>query len=133
MERIRTGRRKLLRLIAVWGAALAALPLLWRYLRPKARQGDPVLRVDKAELPGNGALVFARRRIAVIRSGGEVYALSLACTHLGCTVNVTATEMACPCHGSRFDHGGEVLQGPARRPLQRFRVRRENGKFVVLG
>ncbi|GAB4297277.1 MAG: hypothetical protein Fur0034_07140 [Desulfuromonadia bacterium] len=49
-------------------------------------------------------------------------ALSLVCTHLGCTVSVGEGEMVCPCHGSRFDREGGVLSGPAASPLGRLPV-----------
>jgi Rieske Fe-S protein len=37
------------------------------------------------------------------------------CTHLGCQVNFNQAERSwdCPCHGSRYDVDGSVLQGPA--------------------
>ena len=52
---------------------------------------------------------------------GEVHALSLRCTHLGCLLRFNAAETSwdCPCHGSRFDVDGQVLEGPAVDPLQR--------------
>ena len=57
----------------------------------------------------------------VIGSGPEIaaYGISSVCTHLGCTVtwDQAAQALACPCHGSRFDALGQVIQGPARRPL----------------
>jgi cytochrome b6-f complex iron-sulfur subunit len=49
-------------------------------------------------------------------------ALSLICTHLGCTVGSNAQGFACPCHGSRFDADGKVTHGPASKPLQTLRV-----------
>jgi cytochrome b6-f complex iron-sulfur subunit len=50
-------------------------------------------------------------------------ALSLVCTHLGCTVeNKDAQGFACPCHGSRFGVDGNVTHGPADKPLQTLRV-----------
>jgi glycine/D-amino acid oxidase-like deaminating enzyme/nitrite reductase/ring-hydroxylating ferredoxin subunit len=54
---------------------------------------------------------------------GTVYAVSLRCTHLGCILRFNSAERSwdCPCHGSRFDIDGSVLEGPATRPLERKR------------
>jgi cytochrome b6-f complex iron-sulfur subunit len=49
-------------------------------------------------------------------------ALSPICTHLGCTVEVEPARIVCPCHGSTYDRQGNVLQGPAQRPLARYAV-----------
>jgi len=49
-------------------------------------------------------------------------ALSLTCTHLGCTVEQTADGFTCPCHASHFDENGRVTHGPADRPLRSLRV-----------
>src|ERR1700690_404404 len=49
-------------------------------------------------------------------------ALSLVCTHLGCTVEQKADGFACPCHGSRYDANGNVLRGPAQKALRSLRV-----------
>ncbi|CQR61088.1 FAD-dependent oxidoreductase [Streptomyces leeuwenhoekii] len=73
--------------------------------------------------PGEGALVrVGGERLAVYRDeAGALHAVSSRCTHLGCLVNFNAAERAweCPCHGSRFDTDGKVIQGPATRPLER--------------
>lgn len=53
--------------------------------------------------------------------GGYV-ALSPICTHLGCTVNIEGPRLVCPCHGSTYDRAGDVLRGPAERPLARYPV-----------
>jgi glycine/D-amino acid oxidase-like deaminating enzyme/nitrite reductase/ring-hydroxylating ferredoxin subunit len=59
-------------------------------------------------------------RVAAFRSdGGKVTLLSPICTHLGCVVawNDAESTWDCPCHGSRFRPGGEVISGPAESPL----------------
>jgi cytochrome b6-f complex iron-sulfur subunit len=57
----------------------------------------------------------------VIEAGPQIasYGISSVCTHLGCTVEWSASDnrFNCPCHGSRFDSQGNVIEGPARRPL----------------
>jgi Rieske Fe-S protein len=51
--------------------------------------------------------------------GGELQLVSAVCTHLGCAVEWNGAEETwdCPCHGSRFEPGGDVIQGPATDPL----------------
>ena len=52
---------------------------------------------------------------------GALHAVSLRCTHLGCLLRFNGAERSwdCPCHGSRFDVDGAVLEGPAVHPLER--------------
>jgi len=45
------------------------------------------------------------------------------CTHAGCLVGTYRKDLRalpCPCHGALFRPTGEVISGPASRPLQRF-------------
>lgn len=128
MEKFRPTRRRLLQTLIL---AAAGWPL-WRYLTPDTRSDKPVLQVARESIPIDGALVFRQSRVAVLRAGEEIYALNLTCTHLGCTVSVTPTELVCPCHGSAFSRTGEVLRGPAARPLDRLTVRLEGDTVVVL-
>jgi len=60
----------------------------------------------------------------IVRSAQGIYALWARCTHLGCTPNWFISEMRfkCPCHGSNYNPAGDVLAGPAPKPLWRCRV-----------
>jgi glycine/D-amino acid oxidase-like deaminating enzyme/nitrite reductase/ring-hydroxylating ferredoxin subunit len=73
--------------------------------------------------PGSGAVIrHGLKKIAVYRdNSGQVFRHSAACTHLGCVVEWNPTEKSwdCPCHGSRFDPHGAVLNGPAAAGLPR--------------
>ena len=62
--------------------------------------------------------------IWVVRNDEGMYALSTVCTHLGCTPNWLTTErkFKCPCHGSGFRFSGINFEGPAPRPLERFKI-----------
>ena len=127
MENTAQSRRSFFTTLAL---LLASLALLWRYLTPRAAgRSKALISVDKADIPPQGALVYREARIALVRSGEEVYALSLVCTHLGCTVNVGEEQLSCPCHGSLFDLRGNVLKGPADRPLRRLKIE-TRGKLI---
>ncbi|HJQ95822.1 MAG TPA: FAD-dependent oxidoreductase [Acidimicrobiia bacterium] len=76
--------------------------------------------------PGEGGLVdVADKTVAAYRHfSGEVTMLSPTCTHLLCTVHWNDAEDTwdCPCHGSRFDIDGSVINGPATEPLRRIEI-----------
>jgi glycine/D-amino acid oxidase-like deaminating enzyme/nitrite reductase/ring-hydroxylating ferredoxin subunit len=76
--------------------------------------------------PGEGAVLREGiRKIATYRdSDGNLHAFSAVCPHLGCVVRWDACEKTwdCPCHGSRFDALGCVLNGPAISDLERAEI-----------
>jgi Rieske Fe-S protein len=68
-------------------------------------------------VPGEGDIVqLDGDAVAAFRDdAGGLHAVSATCTHLGCRVRFNTAERSwdCPCHGSRFDVDGDVIQGPA--------------------
>lgn len=64
---------------------------------------------------------------------GGFLALSLICTHLGCSINWEGSkeEFICPCHASAFNKFGDVLNAPATRALDVYRVFIEEGLVKV--
>ncbi|HEX6230695.1 MAG TPA: universal stress protein [Actinomycetota bacterium] len=70
---------------------------------------------------GEGGIVtVGDHKVAVYRAqNGALTTVSATCTHMGCTVrwNPAQATWDCPCHGSRFAPTGEVLNGPADKPL----------------
>lgn len=75
-----------------------------------------------------------RYGVWLVRDDEKIYALSTVCTHLGCTPNYQPNEekFKCPCHGSGFYKTGINFEGPAPRPLERFKIGlNDNGDIVV--
>jgi Rieske Fe-S protein len=79
--------------------------------------------VDTADAipPGTGAIIRrGLRKVAIYRDdAGAIYEYTAECPHLGCVVGWNPTERTwdCPCHGSRFDCHGHVMNGPANADL----------------
>lgn len=87
--------------------------------------------------PGEGAIIRrGLKMLAVYREkDGTLVELSAKCTHLGCVVHWNPGEKSwdCPCHGSRFDARGRVVNGPAVSNLTpHARVAREEPERVTV-
>jgi isorenieratene synthase len=81
---------------------------------PIQESGTPSQQV--LEYYGAGDAVFAAKQ-------GEKEAISLTCTHQGCTVQHQEDgKFLCPCHGAVYDAQGRVISGPAKRDLPRFQI-----------
>ena len=93
--------------------------------RVRSRRGDD----DFGDLPPGGGRVMRvdGEHRALYRTGdGELVVLSAVCPHMKCLVqwNPSARSWDCPCHGSRFDVEGRVIEGPALQGLAAL----ENGR-----
>jgi len=118
--------------VAVAGSAITTLD----YLKPKVLFEPSTSFVAGSPLDfTEGVVRFNKEKKAyVIGAAGGVYALSAVCTHLGCITRFRSDErvIACPCHGSRFDLEGNVVHGPAPRPLPWLDVTQDSaGNLVV--
>jgi nitrite reductase/ring-hydroxylating ferredoxin subunit len=72
--------------------------------------------------------------ILLARVGGEVYAVSNLCPHVGCEFQggiLTGYIVMCPCHGWKFDiRNGQYQENPQTK-LESYRCKTENGKICV--
>jgi len=110
---------------------------LYRFLAPGGGTPNP-LEISLGEVPVGGTYTFQYGGIPGIlfhEEDGSLRALSLLCTHLACTVvwNPEKKEFHCPCHDALFDGLGNVLSGPPPSPLERWKVKVQNGKIIVEG
>jgi cytochrome b6-f complex iron-sulfur subunit len=66
-------------------------------------------------------------------SSTEVRAYSRRCTHQGCTINafINGTS-SCPCHGSKFNTSGAVVNGPATTSLKQYTTQLDNTTLTVM-
>jgi menaquinol-cytochrome c reductase iron-sulfur subunit len=97
-----------------------------------------------------GVTFLEEKRMYIFKEGKSFYAISGACTHLGCTVKYTKLnqpkqvelngerkdvkfEFHCPCHGSKFYSDGTNYAGPAPQPLRWYKleVSPDDGQLVV--
>jgi glycine/D-amino acid oxidase-like deaminating enzyme/nitrite reductase/ring-hydroxylating ferredoxin subunit len=83
--------------------------------------GSRTVAIDEIA-PGEGGVVDRGGEQLAVRKAadGTVTTHSAICTHLGCVVGWNPVDRTwdCACHGSRFDEHGEVLSGPATKPLE---------------
>ena len=132
-------RRRVLQLLvggsSLAVAGLAGLPV-GSYLLPlEQAEGAAVAAFGDDELGLWEAkqVIVAGRPVLVVNTSEGYRAFSAVCTHLGCVVKWKKgrRQFFCPCHGARFDLEGDVMGGPAPRPLAKLEVTEIPGTIVV--
>ena len=144
------GRRRVLKfpwIAAGWisftGGLVAFTAMLGRFMFPNVLAEPP--STVKVGVPSDFAKEDVSERwkaewgfwiVRTERYTGQdvIFALQSVCTHLGCPPNWLAGEQKfkCPCHGSGFYISGINFEGPAPRPLERFRVAvADDGQIIV--
>ena len=90
--------------------------------------GTPLASVGGAALVESVAGVFLVSRTTETTFS----AIDAVCSHQSCTVTgADGDKYVCPCHGSRYDRSGRVLQGPATAALRRFNSSFTNGIVTI--
>jgi len=118
-------RRTFTKLLTV----LPASACLGREARPPGIRAIDV--GSAADYPLSSATRFREHRVIVLRDRGGVMAVSASCTHQGCLLTLDSDALICPCHGSIFTPDGEVISGPATRPLPHYKVTLIEKRLVV--
>jgi cytochrome b6-f complex iron-sulfur subunit len=117
----RRGFFTLVGLVGLSVGTLAASILSLRFLLPNVTYDEPLLfKVGAvADYPVGSTTIFSDKRIALNHDVDGFYAISLICTHLGCTPRWFQSDsmFRCPCHGSRYLRDGVRFYGPAPRPM----------------
>jgi cytochrome b6-f complex iron-sulfur subunit len=133
-----TSRRGFLNRLWVALGLVALGEFLWMALsftRPnkgaasKSLAGTMVSAGSIESFASGSVTAFQRGAFYLVRlEDGGFLALSCKCTHLGCTVPWVEKDrkFICPCHASTFDMTGNVISGPAGRPLDLFPITIEN-------
>lgn len=110
---------------------------LFNFLKPKIEIGSfggYVLagRVEEFQPGSVSHIQKGRFYISRLEDGGFL-AIWQSCTHLGCTVPwiEASSRFNCPCHSSIFTPTGDIVSGPAPRPMDLFRIEIVDGNLVV--
>jgi cytochrome b6-f complex iron-sulfur subunit len=116
---------KLVRSALLTVSGLIGLIGLFRYL---GFQTEPPSPSDfdlgpASNFPPGSRTVLSQVPAVLLQTEKGYTALSLVCPHLGCTVESRSDGFACPCHGSRFGLQGQLVHGPAAKPLTPLRVK----------
>ncbi|RMF92212.1 MAG: Rieske (2Fe-2S) protein [Candidatus Schekmanbacteria bacterium] len=123
--------------VSAWAFLTAYVTLA--YLWPSKKSigaGGKSVTIPLSDVPEGKArkIRYEGKPAIIIRTSEGVFALSAVCTHLGCLVNWHEGDqlIECPCHAAKFDIRGNVIGGPAPKPLQSYRAEIK-GDIIKIG
>lgn len=135
---------------AIIGVSLA-IPLIGYVVSPASRRreepwvdvGDPEQLISEQPVQlehvmsvrdGYMEIKAVKSVWAVKEANGRIVVFSPICPHLGCGYRWDDHDrrFKCPCHGSVYSVTGQVLAGPAPRPLDPLPSKIENGRLLVM-
>lgn len=134
-------RRRFL-LKAAWSGIaaffLGSTAIAGRFFLPRVLFEPPTkFKIGKPSefLPGTVDTRFIEKYgVSVVRDEeNKIFAIKAVCTHLGCTPNwIDSRNMfKCPCHGSGFLRSGLNVEGPAPRPLDRYKITLDDEEILI--
>jgi len=134
--------------LGLWSAVLS-LPFLYafiEYLSPPNKKfkshserinpKSNIQEISLDKLPENASayVTVEDEPVLLIRGEGEkITALSAVCTHLDCLVGYRKSnnDIFCSCHSSSFNLEGVPIEGPAKKPLPKYKVEIKDGIVYV--
>jgi len=143
------GTRRNFLALAGWGtmlvlglqAAIAFIVFFWP--RKLGTFGGIVSVGPPSDFQVNDVKYFVEGKFYLVRLEEGFMALYQKCVHLGCTVpwrpefewpyegQVVKGLFRCPCHGSTYLRNGQIIFGPAPRPLDYMQISLTDGKLTV--
>ena len=123
--------------LGVIGGAIAGTFGIFKFLSPNLLLESPrKFKAGKIENYNPDSVTYIKEQnVFIIRNKeGHFTALSAVCTHLGCTTSWKSGPgiIACPCHGSKYNQKGEVIDGPAPKPLPKFAMTVDENKQIIV-
>jgi cytochrome b6-f complex iron-sulfur subunit len=113
-------------LVSLGVAGAGAAVFGYEFLAPNVLyEPSPVTSLGKPDrYPQGSVTADPKAGIYIVHGPEGFYALSAVCTHLGCLTSWAAgqNQIACPCHGSKFNVEGVRVAGPAPKPLAWLRM-----------
>lgn len=98
----------------LYDSMYSAVHLSKRIIRPAKGELEEIL-------PGHGGIVKyqGKKQGAYKTETGEIFLVDIKCPHLGCQLEWNGEEHTwdCPCHGSRFDYQGKLINNPAQNEI----------------
>lgn len=130
-------RRDFLKLAGEGLLAASGILGLGIFTRFLGYQAEPPAQTEfdlglASDYPVGSRTILPNVPAILVRSEIGFTALSMLCTHLGCTLEAKPDGFSCPCHGSHFDAAGKVIYGPAKKNLVSLRIEQDEQGHVIL-